>query len=283
MRCVDVRSDELGECPTWDERSGRLLRIDVTGRKLRSCGFEGEDPEEVGLSEYPGSFALRGNGGLLMAYRRRLALRDLAGAEISIAMPSEWDGGRERFNDGSCDASGRYWVGTMDRHLRDAVGALYRVDQDLTVYRISSGFGLSNGITWSPDRKTMYHCDSRPPVIYAYDFDLDAGAATNRRIFIEFAPHMGLPDGCAMDVEGFLWVAAPHTGQIMRFDPSGRLERTVKTIAAQPTSVTFGGADLRTLFVTSMRPHGTDINESDGAVFAFQAPAAGMQSHRFEA
>jgi L-arabinonolactonase len=283
MRRIEARADELGECPTWDERSGRLLHIDVIGRRLLSCGCDGGQPEEVSLAEIPGSFALRRNGGLLMAYRRGLALRDVAGNETRIAPPAEWDGSRERFNDGSCDAHGRFWVGTMDRRLQDTVGALYRVDTDLTIHRIASGFGISNGIAWSPDNRTMYQCDSRPPVIYAYEFDLDAGVAQSRRALVDFTSAMGMPDGCATDAEGFIWVAAPGTGQVKRFDPEGKLERSVRTTTAMPTSVTFGGNGLRTLFITSMRPHDTPPGEADGAVFAWEAPVAGMPGRRFAA
>lgn len=171
----------------------------------------------------------------------------------------------------------------MDRRLRDTVGALYRVDSDLTVHRIASGFGISNGIAWSPDNRTMYHCDSRPPVIYAYEFDLEAGVARNRRILVDFIPAMGMPDGCATDTEGFIWVAAPGASQVMRFDPDGKLERSVRTTAVMPTSVTFGGAGLRTLFITSMRPDEAPPSEADGAVFAWEAPVAGMPGHRFAA
>jgi len=283
MRRIEARTDELGECPTWDERSGRLLRIDVIGRRLLSCGCDGGQPKEVSLAENPGSFALRRDGGLLMAYRRGLALRDLAGNETRLELPGEWDGSRERFNDGSCDAYGRFWVGTMDRRLQDTVGALYRVDSDLTVHRIASGFGISNGIAWSPDNRTMYQCDSRPPVIYAYEFDLDAGVAQNRRALVDFTSPMGMPDGCATDAEGFIWVAAPGTSQVMRFDPEGKFERSVRTATAMPTSVTFGGAGLRTLFITSMRPLEAPPSEADGAVFAWEAPVAGMPGRCFAA
>lgn len=90
MRYVDVRSDELGECPTWDERSQYLLRIDVTCRRLLSCQFDGRQAEAISLAEIPGSFALRRHGELLMAYRRGLALRDLAGNETMLRLAAKW-------------------------------------------------------------------------------------------------------------------------------------------------------------------------------------------------
>jgi L-arabinonolactonase len=283
MRRIGCDADELGECPTWDDRSGRLLRIDVTGRRLTSCDPEGAGAETIDLPEIPGSIALREDGGLLVAYRRRLAVRDHAGTETDIALPESWDRARERFNDGACDPGGRFWVGTMDRQLQDTVGALYRVDPDLTVHRIDAGFGLSNGIAWSPDGSTMYFCDSRPAVIYAYDFDVATGQAENRRVLVEFTPAMGMPDGCATDAGGYLWVAAPDAGQLMRFDAAGRLERKVDTQAAKPTSVAFGGSDLRTLFVTSMVPRDGAAGPADGGLFAMQAPAGGVPKGRFAA
>jgi L-arabinonolactonase len=283
MHRISSESDELGECPTWDERSARLLRIDVIGRKFLVCDAGGSESTVVALPGIPGSFAPRRGSGLLVAYRRRLALRDDTGREMDLVLPEEWDSGRERFNDGACDALGRFWVGTMDRWLQDQVGCLYRIDANLRVCRIVSGFGLSNGIAWSPDGTTMYHCDSRPPVIYSYDFDLGRGVIDNRRRFVEFTASMGIPDGCAMDAEGFLWVASPEAGQVLRFDPEGRLERRVDTPAGKPTSVGFGAANWRTLFVTSMRPHDRPAGEADGAVFACEAPAAGVTNHFFGA
>jgi sugar lactone lactonase YvrE len=282
MQRIGEVADALGECPRWDAAAERIRWIDVTGAKLRSCDLDGGSSTTVELPEYVGSFALRANGGLLMAYRRRIALRDADGTEIAIEVPANvWDGTRERFNDGSCDAKGRFWVGTMDRRLSEAVGCLYRIDPDGQIHRMASGFGLSNGIAWSPDGRTMYQCDSRPPVIYAYDFDRETGAIGERRTFAEFPSEWGMPDGCATDVDGHLWVAAPDAGQIMRFDPAGARERAVATPASRPTSVAFAGSSLETLVVTSMRLHDAPSGPQDGSLYVFEAPAPGLPTHAF--
>jgi L-arabinonolactonase len=282
MRCIVAEADGLGECPTWDERAGRLLWIDVTGRRLSGCNFDGSELERQALPDIPGSFALRELGGRLTAYRRRLSIFDQAGQEQSVPVPAGWNGERERFNDGACDKQGRFWVGTMDRKLTDPVGALYRLDPDLSAHRVDEGFGLSNGIAWSPDDRTMYHCDTVPPVIFVRDFDLESGQVSGRRPFVTFDPGTGAPDGCAVDTEGFLWVAVPGAGAIKRFDPSGRLERSVPTPVANPSSVTFGGEAFRTLFITSIgRQDGDSGSGPDGAVFAFEAGVEGLRKHRF--
>jgi sugar lactone lactonase YvrE len=218
---------------------------------------------------------------MIIAYRPRLALRDADGRETPIAPPPDWDAERERFNDGACDVRGRFWVGTMDRRFKEPVGALYCIDADLKIRRMQGGIGLSNGIAWTADSATMFHCDSRPGVIHAYDFDPDTGTLANRRVFMAPTPTIGLPDGCAVDTDGCLWFAAPETGQVIRLDPDGRVERRIPTPASKPTSVVFGGANLRTLFITSMQPLEGEPHETDGAVFALEAPTSGVPKRRF--
>jgi L-arabinonolactonase len=148
----------------------------------------------------------------------------------------------------------------MDFNIRDAVGALYRVDPDLGVHRMDVGITLSNGIAWSPDDRTMYYCDSRPGRIYAYDYDLATGTIGNRRLFVDFKGRKGRPDGCTVDAEGGLWVAEISASQVVRFDPSGKEEFALRLPVSRPTSVMFGGSDLRTLFITSMK-HGLSAEE----------------------
>ncbi len=282
MRCLVEEPDCLGECPTWDDRAGRLVWIDVVGKRMSSCGVDGDGLRRHTLPDTPGSFALRSGTGHVVAFRRRLALVDGEGREVAVALPPGWDGERERFNDGACDALGRFWFGTMHRRLTDPVGALYRLDTDLSAHRLDEGFGLSNGIAWSPDNRTMYHCDSVPPIIYVLDFDLQSGTVANRRPFARFAAGDGIPDGCATDTEGHLWVAVPGAGAVLRYDPTGRLERTVPIPVENPSSVAFGGADLCTLFVTTIGRTGLPGSTGgDGAVFAFETGVPGLPQHRF--
>jgi sugar lactone lactonase YvrE len=298
VRLVVGEPDQLGDCPTWDESTQRLFWIDIIGKRLSSCGPNGSALERQTLNEIPGSFALRERGGMLLGFRRRLVLLDPAGAEIASWVPDAADMTRERFNDGACDARGRFWIGTMDRHLREPVGALYRIDPDLSAHRMDLGFGISNGLAWSPRFDRLYQCDSSPPRIYVHDFDLDAGLTSNRRLFAEFSDGMGTPDGCAVDVDGFLWVAAPGAGSILGFDPQGRLARTIATPVAWPSSVVFGGSDMRTLFVTSLKPQerstvhasrrgvppaelGGTSAPADGSVFAMECSIPGMPRGRF--
>lgn len=206
-----------------------------------------------------------------MAWRNGLGLIDPAARRfdpVPAGAPGVGpDFALERFNDGACDRHGRFWTGTMARTLTDKVGHLFRIDPDLSVHRMLDGIILSNGIAWSPDQRTMYHCDSGARVVRAYEFDADAGTVANPTVFLDLARH-GLPDGCTVDAEGHLWVALVEAGTLLRFAPSGAIVASVRLPVSRPTSVAFGGGDLRTLFVTTMR---------DGLSAASQAaePAAG--------
>lgn len=275
----------LGEGPLWDPHSQTLMSLDCMGRKLfRHTPATGAE-EVWALPRTPGSFAFRANGGVLMAYRRGLAMIE-PGTDMldDIATPGI-DLGVAVFNDGKCDRRGRFWTGTMDREVKDPVGALYRLDPDLSVHRMDGGITLANGIAWSPDDRTMYFCDSRPGHVWAYDYDIASGQIENRRMFMDFAGRKGRPDGCTVDVEGCLWVAEISAGQVVRLDPAGREVAAVAVPVPRPTSVMFGGPDLRTLFVTSMR-HGLSAEElqshpASGCIWAGDVGIAGIEEPRF--
>lgn len=275
----------LGEGPVWDQDTGRLHSLDCMSRRMTCHAASGTLVAQWQLPRTPGSYALRERGGLLMAYRRGLALVELEPATLRDVPTPEIDFGREIFNDGKCDRRGRFWVGTMDRELAGPVGALYRVDPDLSVTRMDGGVTLSNGIAWSPDDRTMYFCDSRPGRIWAYDYDIETGSIANRRLFADFAGRRGRPDGCTIDSEGGLWVAEINAGQVVRFGPDGTVSAVIETPVSKPTSVAFGGSGLRTLFVTSMK-YGLSDDElarqpHAGCVLGFDVGVAGLPEPRF--
>lgn len=285
LYCSTTRN-VLGEGPVWDVETQSLFTLDCMSRKMYRHKTGEEAQEEWALPRTPGSFALRqGRGGMLMAYRRGLALIDAATGALEDITTPDIDFEIEIFNDGKCDRRGRFWIGTMDRQIAQPVGHLYRVDPDLTVHAMDGGITLANGIAWSPDNRTMYFCDSRPGHIWAYDYDISAGTVTNRRMFVDFATRSGRPDGCTVDADGGLWVAEISAGQIVRFAPDGTEAATLRTPMSKPTSVMFGGPDLRTLFVTSMRYGLNEAALADepqaGCTITVRPGVAGLPEPRF--
>ncbi len=134
----------------------------------------------------------------------------------------------------------------------------------------------------------MYHADTDPKTIWAYDYDEATGTAENRRVFaqVEVADGQGGPDGASVDSHGFYWCAVFANGCLLRFDPDGRLERRIAMPVKYPTMPAFGGADLKTLFVTSatwpIPVHERKSHPLEGGLFAMEAPVAGMLPSLFD-
>lgn len=280
----------IGECPLWDADRQRLYWIDIPGRRMLRNDAAGRFDRDWALPHGVGSFALREGGGMVVAWAAGLGLIDPEAGEFTD-IPSGAAGvgpdfALERFNDGACDRRGRFWAGTLARNLKDPVGHLYRIDPDLSVHRMADGLVLSNGIAWSLDDRTLYHCDSGLCAVFRYPFDVAAGTIGERQVFADFGTRAGRrsargrPDGCTVDAEGYLWVAAVEAGELLRFDPSGRLAGSLKFPVMTPTSMAFGDSDLRSLYVTSLRREG-QAEEDAGRLFALRPGVAGVPEPRF--
>jgi len=185
--------------------------------------------------------------------KKGMATLRFDGPELASVPVPLVDFSREVFNDAKCDGAGRLWVGTRDLHVKDANGGLFRMDADFSWQRQGSGFVVSNGIAWGEGGRVMYHVDSKPGRIDVCDFDPATGKLGQRRVFRDYAGTQSIPDGCTVDAEGGLWVAEVGDWHIRRYSPDGRLDREIRLPVQKPTSVMFGGPDLATLYVTSMR------------------------------
>lgn len=279
---------ELGEGPVWNPVAQKLAWVDAAGKMMHFRSGEDENVESLSLPHYPGSYAWCADGTLLMAYRNGLARVDpKAGTSEDLASPGI-DFRTERFNDGACDRAGRFWIGTMDPRMTEPVGALYRVDPDLTIHRMADGVKVSNGIAFSPDDKVLYHTDSRSAVIWAWDFDLASGQIANRRLFAEFTDERnGRPDGITADEAGNIWMAMNGGGKVLCLSPQGEELRSIALPTTRPTSLCFGGSKLDRMFVTSMQFSLSEEERNEqphaGCVIELQPGVSGLAEPFFAA
>lgn len=250
---VDVKTT-LGEGPLWDVEQERLYWIDsFDGRVFRATA----DGREIRSWDVPmkiGSMALRRDGGgAVVSLQRGFHLLDFATGEVTLIHDPEPDKPMNRLNDGKVDRHGRFFAGSMDTMEEGPSGGLYRLDPDFSVTRIDSGIICSNGPCWSPDDRTFYFADTWTGEIWAYDYDIATGAATNRRTFARVdTSRGGAADGSTVDAEGYLWNALVYDGRLVRYAPDGTVDRIVDMPVKKITSVMFGGPKLDTLYVTSM-------------------------------
>lgn len=281
---------ELGEGPTWDERTQSLIWVDIVAGKVHRFRPDlGTDvAAETGTSV--GSVGLRTGGGLVLALADGLALA--SADQVRAALPEDarpsLPGGRHagtalgyervpglaiadgavRFNEGKADPEGRFLAGTMHWDERDPLGTLYQLAPDGQVSPLLGSLTVANGMDFSDDRRTLYYIDSVTGGVDAFDRDQETGRLSGRRRVAGVPRSDGLPDGMTLDAEGCLWVAVWGAGEIRRFSPGGRLIGVVEVPARQVTSVAFGGAHLDELFITTAR-----IGQSQRALAA--QPRAG--------
>lgn len=242
----------LGEGPLWDVEEQRLYWIDSFGNKVWRATADGKEIRTWDVPAKIGSMALRRKGGAVVSLQTGFHFLDLKTGKCELIVDPEPDKPSTRLNDGKVDKRGRFIAGSMDTMESGPIGALYRLDPDLSLHKLEDGIICSNGPCWSPDGKTFYFADSWSEAISVYDYDLDTGTPSRKRTFCSVKGTGGAPDGATVDAEGYVWMALVYAGEIRRYAPDGRLDRTIKMPVLKVTSVNFGGPNLDILYVTSM-------------------------------
>jgi sugar lactone lactonase YvrE len=275
----------LLESPVWCVETQRLWLVDIKAPAvLRYNPADGhvdrwEMPTDVG------SLALTRRGDILVSLRQSISRFDPQTGRLTEIARASHDVATTRFNDGRCDHQGRFWVGTMYEPRTHAGGALYRLDVSGRLSMMQGGVTVANGSGFSPDGRIMYFADTPTMEVWASDLDLNTGALSNRRRFAKLTEAQGRPDGATVDSEGHYWVAAITGGQLLRYCPTGVLDRAVALPTKYPTMPAFGGRDLRTVYVTSLRygrtPEELAASPESGGLFAFEADAPGLVEPRY--
>jgi len=274
-----------GEGPLWDTDRDTLYWLDISRQRLHAYRPATREARSHRLPAIPSAVALCTDHRLLVVTSRGIGqyVPDTGLMDLVAGTAPGWP--RRRFNDGKCDRAGRFWTGTM--RLRGEAGreGLYRFEAARGLTRVDEGFTVCNGLGWSPEDRTLYLTDTEARRIYAYDFDVASGAVANRRVFVDASDMAGKPDGLAVDAQGGVWVAIFGGWQLRRYDPDGLPERTLRLPVPHPTSCTFGGPALDTLYVTSSRlglsRHELADAPLSGCLFAFDVALTGRPEPLF--
>ncbi|MEY4564174.1 MAG: hypothetical protein RLZZ618_3451 [Pseudomonadota bacterium] len=252
----------LGESPVWHAAEQALYYCDIPGRRLHRWSPAAQLLDTWAFDTEVASCAPAVQGGMLLAMRDGLWLFDPSTASRTLVNPPPYDPAHERFNDGKCDAHGRFWVGTLYEPREPALAAMYCQTVGGPLRRMAEGITVSNGLGWSLDGRTQYSSDTKAHVIYAHDTDPASGELGARRVFASFplkqpgqdlATYGGRPDGAAVDAEGCYWVAMFEGQRVLRLSPEGELLSVWPLPVRCPTMPCFGGADLQTLYLTTSR------------------------------
>jgi sugar lactone lactonase YvrE len=273
---------QLGEGPTWDERSARLLWVDILGSRIHHFDPASGRDDVVTTEQHVGAAKPRAAGGLVVNLRDGVGLYEADGsfrwlAELAV------DGCRG--NDAAVDAAGHLWAGTMRYDEAAGGGRLYRVAPGGEIVTVLRAVAVSNGVGWSPDGRRMYYVDSPTRRVDVFDVDPATFLVAGRRTFLDLAAVPGFPDGLAVDAEGCVWVALWDGGAVHRYTPAGKLDRRVEVPTARTTACAFGGPDLRDLYITTATAglDGAQLAAQPlaGSLFVLPGAASGLPTHPF--
>ncbi len=284
---LDVRA-ELGECPIWSVEEQALYFVDIKGKALHRFAPEAGVHRTFPMPEEIGCIGFRQGGGFVAGFRSGLWLLDAEGNRLQKLADNPEDQRTSRFNDGRADPAGRYLAGTIDEPKDGAKAHLYRYDSR-GLATLASGLLTSNGVAFSPDGHTLYHSDTPTFTVWRYAYDPAIGETSDKTLFVRLQPtetDRGRPDGAAVDAQGCYWTALFEGGRIQRYSPEGRLLAEHPVPARCPTMVCFGGADLKTLYVTSARTGRSDDElrayPHSGSLFTMLVGVPGLPEYKFD-
>lgn len=281
----------VGESTLWHAAENALYWVDIPAGQLHRWAASTGALSVWQMDEMIGCIAIHQAGGFIAGMASGL-FHVRAHADGSVqANPlasAPHTAPNMRFNDGRCDRQGRFVAGTMTVNQDVGVGnpSIYQYSQGqlktllagdaapfVSTQRPAPPLVTPNGTAFSPNGKLFYLSDSHAAnqVVWRFSYDTDTGEPHSPQLFVDFNAHLGRPDGAAMDTDGCYWICATDAGMIHRFTPQGKLDYSLPLPVKKPTLCAFGGADLRTLYVASIRPMG-DVSDQPlaGGVFAFE-------------
>ena len=266
---------ETGEGPLWHPTEKRVYWTDIpAGHVFRYDPATGMH-EICYTGDVVGGFTVQEDGSLLF-FMEKGAVKTWRDGELATVIDEIPDERETRFNDVIADPEGRVFCGTMPTPERP--GRLYRLDTDGTLHLILDEVGISNGMGFTEDRRTMYFTDTPTLNIYRFDYDRLTGDISNREVFARAAEDDGMPDGMTVDALGYVWSARWDGHCLVRYTPHGVEDRRITFPVKKVSSLTFGGADYTDIYVTTAGGHiKHEDGEHAGALFRLNLGIRGVE------
>jgi sugar lactone lactonase YvrE len=277
----------LGEGPSWDAEHNRLLWVDIEGHLLHIYYPDTKENVTYDIGQSIGAVVPYREEEVIIALYEGFHKYHLSTGDLTFIANPERGYLNNRFNDGKCDARGRFWAGTMSLDGQSECGSLYCLDLDLSVRKAFANVSTSNGLGWSPDGLTMYYIDTPTRQVDVFDYNLDMGTLSNRRRAFTMPEDAGFPDGMTVDSEGMLWIAEWDGGRVARWNPyTGQLLNEITVPSGHVTSCVFGGSDLEDLYITTactgMSADQRRERPLSGNLFRISTGIKGQPTHPFK-
>lgn len=234
------------EGPRWHDN--KLFFSDMHAHKVMTVDLNGHSTDVVAVPNWPSGLGWTTDGRLLVVSMtdRKLMRLDAHGL-TTVADIGHLAG--FYCNDMVVDGLGRAYIGNFGYDLIGGApakpAAIVMVTPEGTARIVADDLQFPNGTVISADGKTLIVGESFGHKLSAFDVAPD-GSLSNRRVWAELGK--AVPDGCCLDAEGAIWVAAPMSNEVLRVKQGGEILRRIKT-QQMAIACMLGGADRRTLFV----------------------------------
>ena len=283
----------LGEGIIWSQQNNSLYWLDIPmPSKLYKCSFNENKFETFNMPEMITALAERSDNNLLIASHYGINNFNTTNKDFKKILEVEKNKPHNRCNDGAADYMGNFWFGTMqnniaadgsDTGVNENTGSLYCIDKNFNITTHETEVGISNTFAWSPNNDKFYFSDTITGIISVYDYDSKNRTITNKKDFAKF--DRGYPDGSTVDADGFLWNCRWGGSCVVRFNHKGEVDTVIEMPVPNITSCTFGGKDLKTLFVTTAKMGMSDEEKvkypEAGNVFAINTNYQGKPDFKF--
>ena len=239
----------FAEGPRW--HNGKLWFSDMQGLEVMNVDLNGHTETVAEVPNWPSGLGWLPDGRLLIVSMtdRKLLRLDADGLKVHADI---FKLASFHCNDMVVDGKGNAYVGNFGYDVlahatpKDAEVVLVKPDGSARV--AATGLQCPNGSVVTADGKILIVGESMGHKMTAFDIQPD-GSLANQRVWAELDESV-VPDGCALDAEGAIWLAAPMTNELLRLHKGGKVSERVK-FPRPVIACALGGADRRTLFVIS--------------------------------
>jgi sugar lactone lactonase YvrE len=281
LELIGTHKSLLGEGPVWLPNRKQLVWVDIENMLVVIFDAETSKERVITLNQRIGAIVPEIDGRMICALQHGFYILNLENESLELITDPEASMPGNRFNDGKCDAAGRFWAGTMPVSGYEPQGSLYCLHGDGHAHRMVTNIGCSNGIAWSSDNKIMYYIDTFTSRVDRFDFNLLNGEINNRQVAFHIPAELGFPDGMTIDSEGMLWVALWDGHCISRWNPNtGECLKKVELPVSRVTSCCFGGPDFDELYITTasigLTKEQLELEPLAGRVFKYRPGVTGM-------
>ncbi|MDN5216752.1 SMP-30/gluconolactonase/LRE family protein [Fulvivirgaceae bacterium BMA12] len=145
----------LGEGPVWNHLDHKFYCVDIQEKRIYSFDPVTDVLKKYTLPEKIGVAVPTIDGKLIVGLQDGIAVFNPEDTSLKYVANIEKEVIENRFNDGKCDAAGRFWAGTMHINELPGKGSLYSFD-GRSVKKHLSGISVSNGLDWSADNKRFF-------------------------------------------------------------------------------------------------------------------------------